>query len=106
MIQPVQGILGVLVMLCVAWLCSEKRRLVSWRFVALGMLVQVALATVLLKLPAAVVLFQLINRGVAVMEKATQAGTSAERGKIHVFGPGQLDSTCAITSAGTAERSI
>lgn len=76
MIQPVQGILGVLVMLCVAWLCSEKRRLVSWRFVALGMLVQVALATVLLKLPAAVVLFQLINRGVAVMEKATQAGTS------------------------------
>ncbi|MBS0419569.1 MAG: nucleoside:proton symporter [Proteobacteria bacterium] len=76
MIQPVQGILGVLVMLCVAWLCSEKRRLVSWRFVALGMFVQVVLATLLLKLPPAVALFQYINRGVAVMEKATQAGTA------------------------------
>jgi len=76
MFQPVQGILGIVFMLFLAWLCSEKRRLVSWRFVALGMFVQVVLATVLLKLPPAVGLFQYTNRGVAAMEKATQAGAS------------------------------
>jgi concentrative nucleoside transporter, CNT family len=76
MIQPIQGILGVLVMLALAGLCSEKRASIPWRFVALGMFVQAVLATVLLKLPMAVVLFQYINRGVAAMENATQAGTS------------------------------
>jgi len=76
MTQHMQGILGVLVMLSLAWLCSEKRNSISWRFVALGMFLQVVLATVLLKLPLTVALFQYINRGVATMEKATQAGTS------------------------------
>jgi len=72
----VQGILGVAVMLFLAGLCSERRKSISWRFVALGLFIQVALAGVFLKLPPAVGLFQFINRGVDAMERATQAGTS------------------------------
>ena len=63
-------------MLLIAGLCSERRRSIPWRFVALGMLLQVSLAALFLKLPAAVALFQYINRGVGAMEQATQAGTS------------------------------
>lgn len=76
MFQPVQGILGVLVMLLVAGLCSERRRCVRWRFVAFALFIQAVLATVFLKFPPAVASFQYVNRGVAAMEKATQAGTS------------------------------
>jgi concentrative nucleoside transporter, CNT family len=71
-----QGILGIAFMLCLAWLCSEQRQSVSWRFVALGLFIQVTVAAVLLKWPPAVALFQYLNHGVAAMEKATEAGTS------------------------------
>jgi CNT family concentrative nucleoside transporter len=40
------------------------------------MFIQLTLAAVFLKLPAAVALFQYINRGVGAMEQATQAGTA------------------------------
>ena len=51
MSQLARGTLGVVTLLLIAWLLSERRRLVSWQFVALGILVQVLLAAVLLKLP-------------------------------------------------------
>lgn len=73
MLQPV---LGVLVMLLLAGVCSERRRSVRWRFVAFALFIQAILATAFLKLPPAVASFQYINRGVAAMERATQSGTS------------------------------
>ena len=39
-----QAILGIGVLLVLAWLCSENRSVVSWRLVLVGLLVQALLA--------------------------------------------------------------
>lgn len=74
--QRAQGILGVVTLLLIAWALSERRRSVSWRFVALGLLIELALAAVFLKLPYTTTLFAAINHGVIVVQKATEAGSS------------------------------
>jgi len=74
--QAARGALGVFALLLIAWLLSERRRSVSWRFVALGILVQVALAAVFLKLPFAATLFAQVNRGVNAVQGATEAGST------------------------------
>jgi CNT family concentrative nucleoside transporter len=71
-----QGIIGFLGLLVGAWAISEERNRVPWRTVAAGLLLQVALAVLLIKLPAATHLFLLLNRGVEALQRATDAGTS------------------------------
>ena len=71
-----RGTLGVVTLLLIAWLLSERRRLVSWRFVALGILVQILLAGVLLKLSFTATVFAQVNRGVIAVQNASQTGSS------------------------------
>lgn len=71
-----QGIFGVFVLIGLAWLLSEKRRLVKWRDVAVGLTVQFVLALLLLKVPASKEAFRLLNQAVSAIEQATRAGTS------------------------------
>ena len=74
--QHAQSAFGLTVLLLLAWLLSERRREVSWRLVALGMLVQIGLATLFLKLPFAATLFAGLNRGVIAVQHATEAGST------------------------------
>ena len=74
--QAARGALGVATLLLVAWLFSERRRLVPWRFVGLGLVVQVALAVVFLKLPFAAGLLAGINQAVVAVQGATEAGSA------------------------------
>jgi concentrative nucleoside transporter, CNT family len=71
-----RGTLGVVTLLLIAWLLSERRRLVSWRFVALGILVQFLIAGVLLKLSFTATVFAQVNRGVIAVQNASQTGSS------------------------------
>ena len=54
---------------------SENRRAVPWRTVAGGVLLQVLLAVVILKLPGAQAMFAAMNDALLALEKATRAGT-------------------------------
>jgi CNT family concentrative nucleoside transporter len=72
-IQALTGIGGILV---IAWLLSENRRNVPWRPVAGGLLLQLALAVLLLKLPGAKQAFLALNDALLALERATQAGTA------------------------------
>ncbi len=74
--MKLQAVAGLLVLLLIAWLLSERRGAVAWRFVASGLAVQAALAALLLKLPVTTVLFAQINRAVLAIQHATQAGTT------------------------------
>jgi concentrative nucleoside transporter, CNT family len=76
MSQLARGILGVVTLLLIAWLLSERRRVVSWRFVGLGVLVQVLLAALLLKLPVTTTVFAQVNRAVIGVQEASQAGST------------------------------
>jgi CNT family concentrative nucleoside transporter len=71
-----QGLLGIGLLLAFAWLLSEDRRRVSPRLVLGGLLLQLTVALLLLKLPPAQSLFAALNQVVLVLQRSTEAGTS------------------------------
>ncbi|HVC51615.1 MAG TPA: nucleoside transporter C-terminal domain-containing protein [Stellaceae bacterium] len=71
-----RGLLGIAVLLLLAWGLSEDRFRVPLRVVVTGLLLQLALAILFLKFPPARTAFLLLNHGVAALQKATDAGTS------------------------------
>ncbi|MFP4391515.1 MAG: NupC/NupG family nucleoside CNT transporter [Desulfohalobiaceae bacterium] len=73
MLQPV---MGILVLLGLALLFSENRRGVAWKPILLGLGLQLALAFLLLRVPASQEIFLALNRMVLALQEATQEGTS------------------------------
>ncbi len=73
LLHAAAGIAGILAL---AWIVSERRRAVPWRAVVAGLLLQLALAVILLQLPLARTALLGLNDGMLALEKATQAGTS------------------------------
>lgn len=70
-----RGLLGLAALLAIAWGLSEDRRCIPWRTVAAGVLLQAALAILLLGFqPANTVIF-LLNDGATALQNATQVGT-------------------------------
>ncbi len=71
-----QSAIGYLLLLALAWLISERRRAVPWRLVAGGVVLQLALTLLLLKLPPVQGAFHALNDALLALERATQAGTA------------------------------
>ncbi|MDE2181491.1 MAG: nucleoside:proton symporter [Alphaproteobacteria bacterium] len=71
-----QSLLGIIAILLVAWLLSENRRAFPLRTVVAGLAVQVALALLLLRVPAARDGLFALNGVVTALTEATKAGTS------------------------------
>ncbi|HML11396.1 MAG TPA: nucleoside transporter C-terminal domain-containing protein [Stellaceae bacterium] len=71
-----RGLLGVALLLLLAWLIGENKRAVPLRVVVAGVTLQFVLAYLLLRFPPAARLFLLLNDGVQALQKATEAGTS------------------------------
>lgn len=69
-----QALLGLVVLLAIAWLLSESRRDISPRLVLGGLLLQGLLGLVLLKWPLAREAFALLNGLVIALQQATDAG--------------------------------
>lgn len=72
----IQGVAGIAGLVLIAWIASENRKAVPWRAIWAGLLLQLALALLLLKLPYAKEAFLALNDALLALEKATQAGTS------------------------------
>jgi CNT family concentrative nucleoside transporter len=71
-----QGILGLLALIGLAWAISENRRRIRVRTIITGLFIQFALAVVMLKIPFFQELFVVLNDGVMALDKATTSGTS------------------------------
>ncbi|MFW6415066.1 MAG: nucleoside transporter C-terminal domain-containing protein, partial [Thermodesulfobacteriota bacterium] len=67
---------GIVAMLAIAFLFSEDRRSVPWKLVLVSIVLQFALALVLLKFPASQQVFVLLNKLVEILEESTRSGTS------------------------------
>ncbi|WP_295880321.1 nucleoside transporter C-terminal domain-containing protein [uncultured Thiohalocapsa sp.] len=76
LLQAARGALGIGVLLAIAWVLSETRGAVRVRLVLGGLALQLALAVLLLKLPAAQQVFVAVNGLVLALNQATEAGTS------------------------------
>ena len=72
----IQGLAGIAGLLLLAWMFSEKRSAVPWRAIGAGLLLQLALALVFLKISYVKDAFFLLNDALSLLEKATQAGTA------------------------------
>ncbi len=71
-----QGLLGIVVFLGIAWVISEQRKRVQYTTIIAGVLVQFVIAGILLYIPLFKKLFLLLNNAVLALEAATKAGTS------------------------------
>jgi len=94
MLQSLVGLAGLIV---IAILLSEKRRQAPVRLIAAGLAIQIGLALLLLKVPAAKGLFLALNEAVDALQAATLAGTAFVFGYV---GGGPAPWSIANPSAG------
>lgn len=71
-----QSAFGIVALLAIAWALGENRRAVSLKQAALGLMVTILTAVVLLKVPAVARAFGAINDAVGAISQASRAGTS------------------------------
>jgi CNT family concentrative nucleoside transporter len=76
LLYHLQSLLGIVAILALAWGVSEDRRAFPVRIVLAGLALQVALALLLLKIPAARTALLSLNVVVDALSAATKAGTS------------------------------
>src|SRR5262247_1890571 len=85
--QNLQSAFGIFALLALAWIFSEDRRGVAWTQAGVALLVTLATAVILLKVPGATRAFAAINDAVDAIAAASRAGTSFVFGYL---GGGQL----------------
>ncbi len=71
-----QAILGIVLIIGLAWALSENRRAFPRRTVAAGLLVQFGLAALLIKVPGSQIVFEWIGDGVDALVQSSEAGTT------------------------------
>lgn len=72
-LHSVAGLVGLIAL---AWVLSEDRRHPPWRLVIAGLGLQIAVAALLLRLPAAADVFVALNDAALALEAATREGTA------------------------------
>lgn len=72
----IQSIAGLFAFALIAWVISENRRKVDFRIVATGILLQILICFILLKVPLFREFFLFLNRIFMFIEESTTAGTS------------------------------
>ena len=76
-LQQGQGLIGIALILLLAWAFSENRKVLpGWRWIGGAIAMQVLLALIVVRVPAVWSVVDVINRGVAAIETATLAGSS------------------------------
>ena len=76
MADSLHALTGIAGLLALAWLAGENRRAVPWKAVGAGLLLQLVLAVLLLKVGFIKHAFVALNDALVVLERATTAGTS------------------------------
>ncbi len=71
-----QAILGMVLIIGLAWALSENRRAFPRRTVVAGLLVQLGLAALLIKVPGSQIVFEWIGDGVDALVQSSEAGTT------------------------------
>lgn len=71
----VRGLLGMAVITAIAWLFSAKRRQVDWRVVGIGLAFQLAMALLILYVPPAQWLFEVVGKMFVKVLDFTKSGS-------------------------------
>ena len=73
--DSIHALAGIAGLVAAAWLLGEKRGAVPWRAVGAGLVLQLVMAVVFLKVTVIKQAFLKLNDALLVLEQATQAGT-------------------------------
>ncbi len=85
------GLIGILLILGIAFLVSNNKRRINVRLVLSGLALQLCIALLVLKVPAVNQFFQMLGKGMQKLEGFAKEGASFVYGGIGTFGPtGQL----------------
>lgn len=76
LVRLLRGMLGMLVLLAIAYLFSSKRKAVNWRMVGTGLLFQLILAVGILYVPFVQVFFEFIGKGFVKILAFTNEGVT------------------------------
>jgi CNT family concentrative nucleoside transporter len=71
-----QSFIGFFILLALAWLLSENRRVLHWRFLVGGIVLQFLLAVLLLKIPLLQQFLGSLNAMVLALQQATEASST------------------------------
>ncbi len=71
----IRGLLGMIVLIGIAWIFSANRRAVSWKVVGIGLSIQVLIAFGILQVPAIQYFFEIVGRVFVGILDFTKAGT-------------------------------
>ena len=71
-----QSLIGLAGLIGLAWSISERRQSVPWRWVGLALLLQIALAIIILKVPFIWSAFSVLSKGVAALDQAARDGAA------------------------------
>lgn len=74
--ERLQSLVGLFAIMFIAWLFSENKKIFKFKPILAGLLLQLVLLILLLKLPLFKTLFLFLDRAVSSLQKATEAGTS------------------------------
>jgi CNT family concentrative nucleoside transporter len=82
--ERLHGLLGVALILGIAYLCSNNRRRINWRLVATGIGLQVVIAILIFKVGPVAWFFTQLGHGMEQLEKFARAGAAFVYGGIIV----------------------
>ncbi|HMG82885.1 MAG TPA: nucleoside transporter C-terminal domain-containing protein [Ferruginibacter sp.] len=74
--QRFQGLIGIVVILGIAWLVSNNKKKINYRLVASGILLQAVIAVLVLKVPFIKTFFQKIGSGITHIEAFAKEGAN------------------------------
>ena len=74
--QRFQGLIGILLILGIAWMASNNKKRINYRLVASGMLLQVVIALLILKVPFVKSFFQKIGSIITHIEAFAKEGAA------------------------------
>lgn len=81
-IYNVVSFFGIFVLVGFAWLCSSDRRVVNWRVIFWGILIQVVFAFFIFVVPVGAKFFLFVNRVVVLVLESATAGTKFLFGRL------------------------
>ena len=81
---------GIFILMGIAWLLSEKRKIVNWRVILWGVSIQLVFAVFIFILPIGTKFFLFLNKIVLKVLESSMAGTKFLLGPL-ALGPGMVN---------------
>jgi CNT family concentrative nucleoside transporter len=82
-----QGLIGIVLILLIAFLFSNNKKRINYRLVLSGLALQLTIGILILKIPAITSFFQILGKGMGKIEEFARQGAAFVYGGVAAMGP-------------------